>query len=112
MIEDYVSKDLLKRAGFYPAPNFGGQSNYQEETFWYLGCFKEKSMVVLIDYKKKGKETIWYFNSFENVPSIKKLCENVSLLGQFFVRIRESHTENHKIAPEDLEKAIELALAA
>ncbi len=112
MIEDYVSKELLKKAGFYPAPNFCGQSNYQEGTFWYLGCFKEKSIVVLVDYKKKEKETVWYFNSFENVPSIKELCENVSWLGQFFVRIRESYTEKHKIAPEDLEKTIEMALAA
>ena len=110
MIENYVSKDLLKRTGFYPAPNFGGQSNYQEETFWYLGGFDKKSIVVLREHKKKENETYWYFNSFENVPSIRECLD--SNLGQFFVRIRETVTENHKIAPEDLEKAIEVALVA
>lgn len=111
MIEQYVNKDLLKKAGFYPVPTgVLGQSNSEMEASWYLGEIRDKSIVILSEHKKKENQIFWYLNIFENVPSIRD-CLNFNM-GQFFVRIRETYTEDHKIAPEALEKAIEDSLAA
>lgn len=114
MLKDYVKIGVLEKMGYFKKPCYNGGITDPEGGFsWYLGYFNGTSIIILRDtkLKKEGDEQTWYFRSFREKPPIKSLAGSGGI-ERFYTRLRETYTDNHKIAPENLEKAILDALAA